>query len=286
MKNKIFVIAVPALAALVGFFACWFLVGGSVAEVSQKASARRAVAKSVVTRSKGKTKEITEIKLDAQKKTVRIVKTEMARPDVLSTVEDDEEAALTEAQRRVLAELQEALDADDLKRVRKALAKFADHSVASAGMSSLPRIMRARAVEALGWFGAKAVVDLVSFTTDSDEGVRSDAMNQVEMALQDNDLSDFERAAVVKATLKYMTDPEQIESIVDQFSNMRNSVKADTAIAVLNNGNEAVQSVMKEQLEFHFDGDVQTVGDIEKWKAMNPDDPDDGEFYGGGDSES
>ena len=41
------------------------------------------------------------------------------------------------------------------------------------------------------------------------------------------------------------------------------------------------KSVLKDQLGFFFDEGVETIDDIQKWYAENPDDPDDDDFYGG-----
>ena len=62
---------------------------------------------------------------------------------------------------------------------------------------------------------------------------------------------------------------------------MRNSVKGDTAIAILTDGSDQSKAVLLEQMDLYFDEDVKTVDDVKKWMAENPDDPEDEEFYGG-----
>jgi len=176
-----------------------------------------------------------------------------------------------------------ALDADDIKALRKALSRFTA-SAANGGLggyANVPRVIRAAAVQALGWFGGKAAVDLIDFMADADEEISGDAFNQFEFALQDSAMSDFERAAIVKTTAKALTDPDHADTLLNSLSDMRNSVKGETAIAILTDGSSQIKAAMLEQMEFYFDGEVKTVDDIKKWMAENPDDPDDDDFYGG-----
>ena len=283
MRNE-FKIGIVVLASIaLGATGAWFFIGGSADDAKAHAAAPQ-IRMSKTNRS-GKVKKITEIsvKRDAGEKSVRIVESEVNRPDVLGAIDADAEGQLSELQKSVLKDIQSALDAEDLKALRKALSKFTA-SVEKGGLGGyahVPRALRAAAVQALGWFGGKAAADLIGFMADADDEIASDAFDQFELALQDVELSDYERAEIVKTTAKALTDSDRIDTLLSSMIEMRNSVKAETAISIINDGSEQSKAVLAEQMDFYFEDDVKTVDDIKRWQAENPDDPDDDDLYGG-----
>lgn len=234
----------------------------------------------------GRVKKVTEISLDKNKKgqrAVKIVESEIERPKVMESIVGDGDEPLTELQRQVMMELQDALDNDDIKAVRKVVLKF-KAPVAKGGLGgigSLPKGMRVAAVDALGWFGGKAAVDLLEFVADSDEEVSQSAFDMFELALQDFDMGDAERSEIVSAAMTVLTDSEQIDQLLNNLTEMRNSRKVTTIINIMQTGTEQAKAVMAEQLEFYTDSDVATIEDIKDWLKQNPDDEDDESFYGG-----
>lgn len=199
---------------------------------------------------------------------------------------EDEEDSLTPLQKSVLQSLRDALDNDNLRAVRKAIAKFRtcvpNRKGSAARMGEeVPRIMREEAVAALKWFGAKTVEDLMDFATDSDEDISSDAFEGVMDALNDGEMSDYRRSELVKVFLHTVTDEDIVDSLLDQLMDMRNSVKAETALDILGNGTEEAKRQLLEELEIHFDEDVSSEDDIKRWELQNPDEPEDEELYGG-----
>lgn len=266
---------------LLGAVGSWLIFGNSGdAADSSSAVREQRLAKS---RRSGSVKKVTEISVNRKAKSVRIVESEAQRPNVLEAAEIDDEIDLTEAQRSVLEEIQAALDADDIKALRKALSRFTA-SLKDGGLggyANVPRVLRTAAVQALGWFGQEAVVDLVDFMADSDEEVSNDAFNQFELALEDIALGDRERADIIKTVSKAVNDEDRVDMMIANLNDMRNSVKAETAIFILTEGSDQAKATLEEQLPLYFDDDVKTSDDINKWLAENPDDPDDEEFYAG-----
>lgn len=196
--------------------------------------------------------------------------------------EEDEELSLTKLQRAIMAELQQALDDENLAGVRKAIAKFPRSLDAAKGEVEVPRYMREQAIEALKWFGAKAAEDMLDFALDSDDSLADEGWDGFVEALSDPDMSDFARAELVKASLKTLTDADKVEEMLDQLFQMRNSVKADTILDILQNGTKPAQEKLIEDLGAHLDGEeISTMDDVQRWKLQNPDEPEDGEIYGG-----
>lgn len=283
-KNNLKIGLLVLCSILVGVFGAWFFLSSDSKIVGDEKAERLLSSKSI---RSGKVKKVTEISYDKQsgKRSVRIVESEESRPNVMETahVEYGEEN-LTELQRSVLQEIQAALDADDLKALRRALLKFTASTSKGGlgGYAKVPKSLRSAAVQALGWFGKEALVDLVDFMADVDEEVSSDAFDQFEQAIQDCTLSDRERAELVKTMSKALTDPDHIDTLISTLTDMRPSVKGETAAFILTEGSPQSQAVMQDQMSFYFDDEVQTADDIKKWMAENHDDPDDEEFYGGG----
>jgi hypothetical protein len=278
---KICIIVLASIA--IGAVGSWFLFGrpaGAVESQSEVHGQRLAKA----SRS-GSVKKVTEISVDRKtgKKSVRIVESEETRPNVIEDADIDDLDQLSDTQRSVLNEIQSALDADDVKALRKALSRFTASVKAGGlgGYANVPRVIRSAAVQALGWFGKDAVVDMIDFMADADEEISDDAFNQFEQALQDCEMGDRERSSLIKTVSKALTDSDRIDTMVSCLIDMRNSVKADTAIAILTDGSDQSKAALLDQMEFYFDEGVQTVDDIKKWMAENPDDPEDEEFYGG-----
>jgi hypothetical protein len=282
MKNKITIGLVIVAAVVAGALGAWFFMPSACGIAGERVEKEQKMSKTV---RSGSVKKITEISVDRKggKKSVRIVESEATRPDVIKDADIDDAEQLSPIQKSVLKEIQAALDADDVKALRKALSKFTASTKKGGlgGYENVPRVIRAAAVQALGWFGKDAAIDMIDFMADADEEISDDAFDQFEQALLDCEMGDRERSALVKAVSKALKDSDRIDAMISCLSDMRNSVKADTAIAILTDGSDQSKAALLDEMEFYFDEGVQTVDDIKKWMAENPDDPDDDDFYAG-----
>lgn len=284
MNSNIKSFATIAVSLAIGAVAS-FLVFHSSEKDADSADVEKPISSVVKTSRVANVRKITEISLveNHGKKSVRIVEADEVKPTMAAarTEDDVEEEDLTEAQKGVLAELQKALDDNDLRKVRKALSKFVA-KVENGGLAGdVPKCMRMKAVEALSWFGKDSAIDLMEYMADADAEVASDAANGFEMALRDNDMSDYARADIVKSAMQAINDREQIDSLLSQLNDMRNSVKVATITEILSSGTENARTLMQEQLGDYTDSEVATLDDLKKWAVENPDDEGDAEFYGG-----
>ena len=82
---------------------------------------------------------------------------------------------LSSAGRRLVDRIQNALDDEDFERTQ---------SSAASALNSDEQEVRLAAVDALGWFGEKALVELTPLMADPDEEVAEAAIGHVETALQ------------------------------------------------------------------------------------------------------
>lgn len=194
--------------------------------------------------------------------------------------DDIMESELTKLQASVLRELKDALDDDNLQRVRKAVAKFNLPKSAGGLGGEVPKVMRSRAVSALGWFGSSAAYDLMEFMADVDPEIEEEAFSSFEQALDDWDISDRERARALNALMTALHDTERIDSMLMALNNMRNSVKGEAIISILSSGTPEAKALMQEQLEFYTDFDIFDANGVSEWIKNNPDNEWDEEFYG------
>lgn len=202
----------------------------------------------------------------------------------------DEDLKLSAEMKRIFAELQEALDADDKKRVFALVHRL---QAMDEWPDGIPKSIKMMALDALAWFGADGFSEGVGFLADSDPEVVSEAIGKFEDMLDSTELGDRGVSEILKQIVKVVHDHDALDTFYMELNNMRDTVKAETALAILDSKNPDAISVFKENVEFIFgDADAETEittrEDIEKFYEAavqaNKDDPeqaaDDEEFYG------
>ena len=210
------------------------------------------------------------------------VKVEREKPRVLELA-DDEEAKLNDFSRKILQDLQAALDSEDFSRISKLVAKMLEIPPdPKFGKEGVAALLRRKAVEALGWFGAKAMPELVGMLGDADPEIVQATFDQFSLALEDISLSDYERADIVVMASKVLKNTDDLEMLFMEVNNMRHSVGAGALVEICQDGTPEAKSLMPDTIEFFTGEDnLQTVEDVENWLAENPDGEDDDDLYGG-----
>lgn len=204
------------------------------------------------------------------------------KPNLL-LFDEGELAELTDLARKFLASLQAGLDAEDFEQIKAIVAMVQDSpkGVLSRHSEGMPVVMRRRIVEALGWFGAKGMPEMVDFLGDVEPEVVEAAMAQFELALEDISLGDRARAEIVVMASKALHDSDALDRIFMEISNMRNSVAAQTLVDICSGGTDEARALMPDTIEFVTGEDnIRTVEDLERWLDANPDGPDDEDLYG------
>jgi len=211
----------------------------------------------------------------------RINETGKTRPNILADLERDEEAKLTAAERALLEELQNGVDANSLRRVAKTAEKI-QKLIREKGEKNVPVLLRSEAVEALGWFLPDSLADLLPFMADSDSDVLDDALTQFESALDDSEIGDRNLSDIVKSFAKVIDNEDALDALFMCVENdMRNSIAVETYREILKTGSPAAKSRVWESVEdFTGEDEVTTEAALEDWLKENPDDDDDEEFYG------
>ena len=282
MKLNSGTLIIALTAALIGF-GLWFALSDGDSAHSEESETLR-YSRNGIREAKGREQKKTGV-LRVRKESQRIDSKSVAERPKL---DDLDESDLSELEKSVLAQIRAALDSNNLKALRRALTLFHEKKKRGGLGDDIPKVLRQHAVTALGWFGGAAAADLVEFMADVDPEIEEDAFSQFELALDDWEMGDYERAEILTTALQALQDTDRIDSLMMNLNNMRNSVKADTILKILETGSEASKGVMREQYEFYTEAtfdegavtDDSVVRNVNKWKTENPDDPSDEEFYG------
>lgn len=204
---------------------------------------------------------------------------------------DFDEVELSKEIAAIYSEIRKSFDNDpfmDSPKSRKALLAAVQKLLAqTANGAVVPGFVKRNTIDMLGWAGGDGLSEMVGFMADADAEVATYAREKFQDALDDFTLSDREISAILKEVVKVEHDQESLDMYISQLSNMRNSVKVDTALAIADSGNEDALAVLENNLDFHFgagegDYEVKTREDVVQYGKDNPDGEDDEAFYGGG----
>ena len=197
-----------------------------------------------------------------------------------ATPSNEDEVQLTEAQRALLDELQEALDDESLRRVARIVEKIQDQ-YREGGDAAVPPYMREQAVEALSWFLPDSLAELIGFMADSNPEVLEDVMKNFTEGIDDAELGDRELSTIFKKIAPLIEDDDAIDAILMGLENdMRNSVAVDTYKELFKNGSDAIKQRLVESMQDFTGEDFTSPEQLDAWLKENPDDEDDEEFYG------
>lgn len=282
LKNKVFFAALALLAlAAVG----WLFLGGAADDGMTNVGDDDAIVsrrKLEPSKAKARTERGRRAKSGA-KRSASGVNGERLKSvsDVVLPDDPDEFRELTKAEIDIIRDIRAALDAEDLPRLRKVIAKF-QLPVSEGGLGGKVHLeLRQEAVAALRWFSPKSILDLLPYIADVDTSVVEETYSGIEEALDDGDVGDVERAEILVSLLQVLDDSDRIDTLLMTLNNMRNSVKAGAIMEILKGGTPEAKAVMLEQVGFYTDADVEDSKGVETWIKENPDDPSDEETYGG-----
>jgi len=121
---------------------------------------------------------------------------------------------LSDADKKLIVELQDALDDDDLKGVTAAARQL---------MKSKSEPARVRTATALGWFGAAALPELIEMLSDPSSDVVEAAMTPTLDAI-DNMEDGPEKADMLSALIATINDLESLEDALMLFSGIEDEI--------------------------------------------------------------
>lgn len=187
---------------------------------------------------------------------------------------------------KIIAELKRMIEDEDSNGIAKALAGrkavFARLLSSKKGKTVARKALGGLASAARGSGGPGLVAAVAAAVEAGDAEFTEDTVDALENVLWDFSLSDREKSALIVDVERSVTDPGLLNSLnMEIFGGMRRSVQAETLKAVLLEGTAAAKERITEAVEFVTDSADCSPAAIDAWKAANPDDPGDEEFYGG-----
>ena len=175
-------------------------------------------------------------------------KVRVAKPDFLA--EADEMTRLTAEMKKMFLDLQAALDLNDAKKVYALVHKL---QLMDEWPDGIPRSVKLKALQALSWFGAAGMAEAVGFLADSDPQVQQTTMDKFSEMMSDWDLGDTGVSEIIKQVVKVVHDKDALDSFYMELGNMRDTVKAETALAIYDSKNADAISALEDSMDFYFD---------------------------------
>ena len=179
---------------------------------------------------------------------------------------DDDGKPYPKEDQILMKEAERVVDEDDLQGAR---------ALAEAALASGNRELRENVVEALGWFGEEAMVELMPFLSDPDEDVADAAKTHWMMGLQELD-DDGEKAGVIEMALKGLKDHDMIEDVADELIGIDELAALQVLVDVLEDESitQASKDMLKEVYNSITEEEWTSVDAAEEWLQENyePDD--------------
>lgn len=148
-----------------------------------------------------------------------------------------------------------------LASIQKLLARVAAGEV-------VPKWLKGRLVENIKWVGGSALPEMMAMAADPDVEISKSALEALQEMLWDFDANSQQISDALLQVVKLTNDAAVIEQFIFEMNDMPNQLKVDTALAVIDSGNETAVKCLGDSLDFvfeDFEGKLQTREDIVKW---------------------
>ena len=206
--------------------------------------------------------------------------------DVQLALKDDgycaaKRAQLSPAEQQLVDKIEDAVDAESLSALL-ALAPKAE--------AAKPAV-RVSYVEALGWFGRKALPEMTPFLADTDQEVRDTAVSEWTQALDEIE-DDARRLAIAERAFMVVSDEDVLESISGAYLGIDDESLAVASLAKIIAADCPAEAREKAKETYNFvTGDEWTgAAAAEEWisqyKRENEEDQEHNDIYDNQDEES
>lgn len=183
-------------------------------------------------------------------------KPDVRRTYVVDEDADDDDDDRTPAERALADRIERALEDEDVNRARECAAEAQSCRVAE---------IRQAMVDALGWFGSRALPELTPFLADADEDVRESAQNEWSMALSDIE-NDAERVSAAELAMSVLTDEDMLEDVSGEYIGVDEKLAVESLVRVIEaNRSSAGVAKAKETYEFVTGDEWQSVVEARRW---------------------
>ena len=240
----------------------WYVVGAAILValgclVFAPVEVKEVASKGEKTKVEKAQKKVEKAKRKVEKK-VKREKSAAEKPKMIVEENDDE---YTPEERKIADAIQAALDEDDLKAMQASI---------EAAANSTNVLLRQAAVDALAWFGEKALPELTMFMADKDDDVRGAACDAWTMAVSTIENTEV-RGAAVQAAMSVVYDRDRLDSMVMEINDMSNVQQLQILTQLIEGDNKIAAEAAKEHYEFVTGEAYESVEAAEKWLKENPD---------------
>ena len=170
----------------------------------------------------------------------------------------DDDDSRTPAERALAERIEKALDDENLK---EAIACACEAQ--KCGVVEIRQAM----VDTLGWFGEKALPELMPFLADADEDVRERAKDEWSMALSSIE-DEGVKIGIVELAMGVLTDEDMLEDISGEYIGIDEKLAVESLSRIIGGGRskEGVAKA-KETYEFVTGEEWTNKEDAERWIA-------------------
>jgi len=171
----------------------------------------------------------------------------------------DERTDLAPADRETLKKVQQAMEDENIGMLRTA---------ARAALQSQTDEVRSDTVDALGWFGVRAMDDLLPFMVDANADIAQSALDNWTTAL--GEIEDGKRrCTLIEGVMRVLTDKDALESLVVEFNESETFDVIQSLVNLIGSGNRASAEVAREHYEFLTGEEYTTVEAANAWVSEN-----------------
>lgn len=257
---------IAGVFSLILFLGVCVFLGGKLADdpALSEAGAQEPLSKSVSkkentpTRTPAKTNRRSTAGADRQK---RVAKGGLLKRPTLQVSTN---STLSAGEQKVLDALQLALDEEDFAKVRAAASALAK--------SASPEV-RSKVVESLRWFKQKALPELRSMLSDTDEDVAQEASEGWLEAV--NEMTDDQlKAKELYEGMTQMRDADLLQEAIMGYYDLDDGIAVGSLVQLIHSGNPVAEQIAREGYE-HITGDPYSSDEaaqrwVEQWRAENP----------------
>lgn len=191
-------------------------------------------------------------------KSVRPASARRGKPLLRGEEPTEEDESMTPEERQLDERIEAALEKEDLEQT---IACAADAQ--RCGSAEVRRDM----VDALGWFGARALPELTMFLADADEDVRESARTEWQVAVAEIE-DERERVAAVGMAMSALTDEDFLDDISGEYIGVDEKTAVESLVCVIEAGESpAGVAKAKETYEFITGEEYAGRAAAEKWIA-------------------
>jgi len=178
--------------------------------------------------------------------------------------ESEVDPSLPSADRNAIKGIRGALRDENVSAVMK----YAEQLRGSASAEA-----RSEAVQALGWFGDKAISGLTGFLSDPDEGVASEAMMAWDQALSGIE-DDGMKLQYVEVAMSSIDDENMLDAIAMNLNQVSDEGAAvETMIRIIEGGGAAGAAKAREAYQFMTGEEWSGRGPALKWASEHRPEP-------------